>query len=121
MKSKTVKTREELAQAQKSGVDEIIVVGDMADKLKKAQKISKLGKRGLAVLTACLGVAAILAPSTSGISLVAAFPVAATTGVGVAAIITASMLGIALVYAVFKDFEEIECSPGRLVLRKKSK
>jgi thiamine monophosphate synthase len=121
MKSKTVKTREELARAQKSGVDEIIVVGDMADKLKKAQKISKLGKWGLAVLTACLGAAAISAPITGGISLVAAIPATATTGVGVVALITASMLGIALVYAIFKDYEEIECSPGRLVLRKKAK
>lgn len=113
----TVRTKDELESAKKKGVSEILVVGELADKLKKVKKISKLGKGALAVLSAGL----IAAPFTGGISMVAATPLAAGVGVSVAAVIAASAIGIALVCAIFKDYEEIECSPGRLVLRKKTK
>jgi len=117
--SETVTTREQLEAAKNNGVDEILVTGELADKLKKAQKISTMGKTGLAILTGILGAAAITAPTTMGLSLFVAAPAAAITGVGVAAIIAASALGIALVIAIFKDYEEIDYSQGYLKLRKR--
>ena len=119
MNSIKVSTKEELQSAQKSGLHEIIVVGELANKLKKAKKVSKISKAGLAVLTVTLGGAAIVAPVTGGLSMFAAAPAAALTGVEIAAIISASFLGIGLVIAIFKGYEEIEYSNGRLVLRKK--
>lgn len=117
--SEIVTTREELEAAKNNGADEILVTGELADKLKKAQKISTMGKAGLATLTGILGAAAITAPMTGGLSFAVAAPAAAMTGVGVAAIIAASALGIALVIALFKDYEEIEYSQGSLRLRKR--
>lgn len=117
----TVTTREELATAKKNKVDEIVVVGELADKLKKAKKISTIGTLGIAGLTGIMGVAAFSAPMTGGLSLVAATPAAAATGVSVAAIIAASTLGIALVLAVYNNYDEIDYSNGRLKLRKKKK
>jgi len=118
--SKTVTTRKELEEAKNNGADEILVTGELADKLKKAQKISTMGKAGLATLTGIIGAAVITAPMTGGLSVAAvAAPAAAMTGVGVAAIIAASALGIALVIALFKDYEEIEYSQGSLKLRKR--
>jgi len=59
MKTMTVTTKEELKKAQEQKVDEIIVSGDLADKLKKAKKITKLGAVGLAALTAAVGVSVV--------------------------------------------------------------
>ncbi|MDD2744208.1 MAG: hypothetical protein PHV02_18250 [Rhodocyclaceae bacterium] len=119
----TVRTKEELKQAQLAGFSEIIVVGELAGKLKKAKKIAALGGAALAVLTVSLGAATVAAPVTGGLSFVAAAataaPVAALTGVEIAAIIAASAVGIALVLAVYKDYEEISYESGKLVLKKR--
>ena len=116
---KTVRTKEELETARNEGVDEIVVVGELAESLKRAQKISKIGKVGLVGLTCALGAAAVTAPMTGCISFLALAPVAAVTGVEIAVIIAAVAIGISLVISLFKDYEEIECSRGILKLRKR--
>lgn len=121
MNSQTVTTREELKNAQENGVEEIIIKGELANKLKKAKAITKLGAVGLGVLTAALGASVVAAPVTGGLSLIAAAPVALLTGLEIAAIIIAAAIGVGLIIALFKEYEEIEFSNGKLVLRKKSK
>lgn len=119
MKSQIVTTREELKSARKAKIEEIVVEGDLANQLKKVKKITKLGAWGLASLAA-VGLGVGMAPITGGISVVAAAPAAALAGLEIAAIVAAASLGVALILAIFKDYEEIEFSDGRLILRKKS-
>lgn len=120
-----VKTRDELKKAIDSKCFEIVAVGDLAKKLKKSQCITKLSKTALKTLTVALGAGVLATPLTGGASLAVAgvslAPIAALTGVEIAAIVAASFLGVALIIAVFRDYEEIEYSKGRLILRKKIK
>jgi hypothetical protein len=117
----TVSTREQLKAAQEAGIGEIVVVGELADKLKTAKKVATIGAGTAAVLALTLGAATVTAPVTGGLSYFAAAPVAAMTGIEISAIIAASALGIGLILALFLGYEEISFSKGRLVLRKKSK
>lgn len=119
--SLTVKTKAQLKQAKHAGEKEIVVEGELADKLKKSKKVAMLSGAGLAVLLAAVGAATVAAPITGGLSYFAAAPVAALTGLEIAAIITASTLGLGLIIALFKDYEEIGYSKGRLVLHKKQR
>jgi hypothetical protein len=121
MQSTSVSTLKQLKCAKENNFDEIIVKGDLANKLKKAKKITTLGTVGLGILTATLGAATIAAPVTGGISYLAAAPVAVMTGVEIAAIIAASALGITLVLALFMGYEEISFRDGQLILKKKQK
>ena len=121
MKSQTVTTRDDLRKAQENGVEEIIIKGELANKLNKAKTIKNLGAAGLGILTVALGISVVSAPVTGGLSLFAAAPNAALTGLEIAAIIAASALGIGLIVAIFKDYEEIEYSNGKMILRKKRK
>ena len=65
------------------------------------------------------------APATGGLSLgftaVSAGTTATITGLEIATIIFISTMGIGLIIALFKEYEEIEFSNGRMVLRKKKK
>jgi hypothetical protein len=116
MAVRTVSTKSELESAKNDGADEITVIGKLADNLHKAKKIAYVGAGTLALLTAALAAA----PFTGGVSMVGLVPVAALTGLEIAAIIAAVSIGLTLIIAVFKDYEEIECSNGRLVLRKRA-
>ena len=118
----TVSTKEDLKKAKDAGVQEIVVVGEFADKLNKSKKIAFISAGALASVVAIVGVAAIAAPETAGFSLAAAAPVAASiSGMEIAAIIAASTIGIALIIAVFKDYEEIEAGHQKIILRKRQK
>lgn len=114
-----VTTLSELKKAKKNGDKEIIVQGKLANTLKKASKVGKLSKVGLATLASVLGVSAITAPVTGGLSMGLTATVATLTGLEIAAIIAASTLGFALILALFKDYEEIECSNEKIILRRK--
>lgn len=117
-----VTTEAELEQAKEAGEPRIIVQGELADKLKKAKKITMLSAASMAVLVAAIGGATMLAPETFGLSFLAAAPIAALTGIKIATIVIAASIGIALIIAVFKDYEEIEYAKGeKLILRKKQK
>ena len=117
--SRIVKTKTQLEQAKNDGEKEIIVEGELADKLKKSKKVAMLGGAGLAILFSVIGAATVTAPVTGGLSYLAAAPVAALTGLEIAAIVAATSVGLALIVAIFKDYEEIEYSEGRLILRKR--
>jgi hypothetical protein len=115
----TVRTKSELEKAKENGAEEIIVKGELADKLKKSKKVAMLSGVGLAALTAALGVATVTAPVTGGLSYFAVAPVAVLTGLEIAAIITAASLGLGLIIALFLGYEEVSYSKGSLTLRKK--
>ena len=119
--SRIVKTKTQLEQAKNDGEKEIIVEGELADKLKKSKKVAMLGGAGLAILFSVIGAATVTAPVTGGLSYLAAAPVAALTGLEIAAIVAATSVGLALIVAIFKDYEEIEYSEGRLILRKRQR
>ena len=112
-------TKAELEKAKDDGVHEIIIKGELANKLKRSKKVAMLSGVGLAALTAALGVATVTAPATGGLSYFAAAPVAALTGLEIATIITAASLGIGFIVALFLGYEEVSFENGRLVLRKK--
>ncbi len=119
-----VKNKEELKRAMELKCGEIIAKGDLAKKLKKSKSITKLSTKTLKILTVALGVGALASPLTGGtslgVSIASLIPISTLTGVEVAAIVASSFIGIALIIAVFKEYEEIEYSKGKLVLRKKS-
>jgi NADH:ubiquinone oxidoreductase subunit K len=112
----TVRTKDELATARKSGVEQIVVQGELADKVKRGKKIAFASS----ITLAALGAALVATPMTGGLSFFAAAPVAALTGLEIAAIIAAASIGLALIIALFKDYEEISYESGKLVLKKKS-
>jgi len=121
METILVRTKAELQNAIENKVDEIIVVGSFADKLKKTKKIALLSKVSLAIIMVLAGVGMGTAPLTSGASLYfATAPVAAITGMEVAAIITAVAIGITLIIAVFKNYDEISFEKGKMILRRKN-
>ena len=123
MKSIDVYTKEELVEAKEKGYEEIIVHGKLVEKLISAKKITKLSKKSLWILGIALGSGAALTPVTGGLSLAAAAPVAAITGLEIATIIGVSFLGTGLIMALSKDYEEINFQVGdnKLCLRKKQK
>lgn len=110
----TVKTKDELQQAKEKKYDEIIVIGDLANKLIKAKKITKLSAATLGIL----GAAIVAAPATGGISGFAAAPIAAMTGLELSAVIAASFMGIGFIIALFKDYKLISFNKDGVVLRK---
>ena len=114
-----VATKQELKAAKERGDVEIIVEGELANKLKKAKKVTMVGAGTLALLTVVIGAATVTAPVTGGISYFAAAPVAVMSGLEISAIIIASALGLALLIALFKEYEEVEFSNGKMVLRKR--
>lgn len=115
MNEHIVTTKEELSSAKDAGYENVVIVGKLADQVKRGKKVAFVGSVVLGILTVAL--AAI--PFTGGVSLVAAAPIAALTGLEIATIIAVSAVGLALLIAVFKDYEEIAYEKGRLTLRKK--
>ena len=100
MSTITVKTKEELKKAVAKGTDEIIVVGKLANDLKKSKKIMAVSAITLAILTAAIATI----PFTGGISVVAAGTIAALTGLEIVQIIAISSVGVALNFAVHKGY-----------------
>ena len=104
-----VKTKEELKKAKNDGVDVILVTGKLAEDLIKARKLTTLGKVTLGILTAGIAAGMVAAPLTGGISVgisvAAAAPLAAATGIGVPTIIFASSIGVGFLLALYKDYD----------------
>lgn len=113
-----VSTKEELEKAKNAKVDVIVVEGQLANKIKKSKKIVDAGTAGSAAIAVLLAATAAT-PFTGGMSFLAAAPLAAMTGFEISAIILAASIGLTLLIAIFKDYEEIECSNGRLMLKRK--
>lgn len=114
-----VYTAQELAKAQKSGAERILVKGQLASKLETALKaIKNMSASTLNTLALVLSGAALLAPFTGGVSLGAAGTVMGTLGAAVtaAAIAAISAIGLSLVIAVVKGYDEVKISGGGLEL-----
>lgn len=92
-----IRTKEELKQAQQAGAEEIVVVGKLASQLYAARKIKKLSRASLGIITSAMGIGALTAIPTGGLSLgisgLAAVPLAAT-GLSVEAILLISAVGV---------------------------
>lgn len=142
-----VATKEELKAARDQGAGEIVVLGDLAKRLRAGKRIKKAGALGLGGSAVLIAAGVVAMPLTGGVSLPAAVSALGATGAaagigaagGVAAsgaaastatigLITAAgsiaVLGVGLVVAVWRDYEKIEFTAGlkpRLVLRKKAK
>lgn len=120
-----VSTLAELKKAEKDQANEIIVEGELAQKLYKVRKLKKItkgiGLLGLTVLAVALGAATISAPVTGGLSYYAVTSAVTLTGAEISMIILASSLGIALIMAIHKDYDEIDYSEGHLHLKRKAK
>ncbi|MEY8757941.1 hypothetical protein AB9M93_26235 [Peribacillus frigoritolerans] len=102
-----VDVKEQLKKAKENKVKEFIVVGELAEKLYKTQKISKLSKRAAIALAGANGVGAVAAPFNAGGSLgIAALAIGtAATTVGTGTIIAAIAVGgVLLVYSIYKDY-----------------
>lgn len=103
MKTRIVRNKEELKQATEEKVDRILVQGELAEELNTAMKIRKASKWAIGLLATSLAAA----PFTGGLSLVAAAPVAALTGLEIALIIAVAALGIGLVLLICRDFKKV--------------
>lgn len=112
-----VKTKQDLESALKNKVEYFEVEGELAEQLKKGQKITTLSKVALSVLTASIaGIA--LAPATGGVSgvmgLTTATAIATLTGLEIAVIMTVAFVGVRMLMALYKDYEveyEYEIDP----------
>lgn len=112
-----VTTKEELERAQKNGASEIVIEGELAQKVKNGRKITTVGKFTLIALVAAIGAI----PFTGGMSAAAFAPVAALTGLEIALIMAVAFVGVGLLTAIWKDYEEVEFSHNPLKLKLKKK
>lgn len=97
-----VRTKEELESAVDNKVEKIIVKGDLAEKIHKAEAIKKVSKPALVIL----GTALAAMPFTGGLSGVAGIVgLTATTGMGIAAITAVAFLGLALILSITNGYD----------------
>ncbi len=115
MSSITVTTKEELKRAINEQYDEILVIGKLAKKVKKAEKIKTLSPKALAMISglAVVGTgAAVAAPFTGGVSAAAfaaaAAPAAALSGLEVSVIAFIVFVGLTALSTLFDDYTKIE-------------
>ncbi|EHW0577205.1 TPA: hypothetical protein ACGBCJ_001745 [Escherichia coli] len=110
----TVRSKDELEKAQNSRAEIIIIEGELANKIKKAKAVTKVSG---VVIAAMIATCATI-PLTGGGSVLAVSSLAALSGLDIAIIIAAASIGIALVIAVFRNYEEIEFSNGKMICKK---
>ncbi|MCB8832189.1 hypothetical protein LJD42_10865 [Escherichia coli] len=113
----TVRSKDELEKAQKSKAEIIIIEGELANKIKKTKAVTKVSG---VVIAAMIATCATI-PLTGGGSVLVVSSLAALSGLDIAVIIAAASIGIALIIAVFRDYEEIEFSNGKMILKLKRK
>jgi CBS domain containing-hemolysin-like protein len=115
MASVTVRTRDELEAAKNAKAQQIVVVGKLADDLKKTRKFAKLGAVGVAAIVAAVG----LAPVTAGLSTLSLGAVATVTGVEIIGVITAASLGLSLILAIYKGYDVEYEAGGKVIFKRK--
>lgn len=97
-----VRTKEDLEKAIESKAEKIIVKGELAEKIHKAEAIKSLSKPALVAL----GAAIVATPFTGGISgAVGVAAITATTGMSIVAITAVAFLGIALILSITNDYD----------------
>jgi len=126
MKEVVVTTKDELEKAVKDGLDKIVVRGELAQKVKATKELQAKGKVAMGAIIATLTAAFALAPVTGGLSMAAAAPIAATTGLSIAVIMAVFFLGITLVMLVTNGYHikmeakgKINDAEGEIILEKK--
>lgn len=126
MKEVVVTTKDELEKAVKDGLDKIVVKGELAQKVKATKELQAKGKVAMGAIIATLTAAFALAPATGGLSMAAAAPIAATTGLSIAVIMAVFFLGITLVMLVTNGYHikmeakgKINDAEGEIILEKK--
>lgn len=113
----TVRSKDELEKAQNSKAEIIIIEEELANEIKKTKAVTKVS--GVVIATMIATFATI--PLTGGGSVLVVSSLAALSGLDIAVIIAAASIGIALIIAVFRDYEEIEFSNGKMILKLKRK
>lgn len=121
-----IETKEQLKKATEEKQDSFIVVGDLAKKLYKTRKISKLSKKAAIAITLAFGIGTVGAPFTGGLSLGAAgaMAAAATTTMGGSAVALTAMSigGVIFLFALHKGYNvDFELGSGGTVRVKCSK
>lgn len=126
MKEVVVTTKDKLEKAVKDGLDKIVVKGELAQKVKATKELQTKGKVAMWAIIATLTSAFALAPVTGGLSMAAAAPIAATTGLSIAVIMAVFFLGITLVMLVTNGYHikmeakgKINDAEGEIILEKK--
>lgn len=97
-----IRTKSELEQAIKNGATKIIVRGDLAEKIHRAESIKKVSKPALVLLGASLAAT----PFTGGASgVVGMVALTATTGMSIVAITAVAFLGLALILSITNGYD----------------
>ncbi len=97
-----VRTKEDLEKAIKNKAEKIVVKGELAEKINKAEAIKKVSKPALVALGAALAAT----PFTGGISgAVGVAAMTATTGMSIVAITAVAFLGLALILSITNDYD----------------
>lgn len=97
-----VRTKSELEQAIKNGIKKIIVRGELAEKIQKAEGVKNLSKPVLILLGASLA-ATPFTGGTSGVVGIAA--ITATTGMSIVAIMAVAFLGLSLIISITNGYD----------------
>lgn len=97
-----VRTKSELEQAIKNGIKKIIVRGELAEKIQKAEGVKNLSKPVLVLLAASLA-ATPFTGGTSGVVGIAA--ITATTGMSIVAIMAVAFLGLSLIISITNGYD----------------
>lgn len=118
LSSVTVTTMEELKEALSAKTAEILVTGELAGKLKKAQKVKTLS----AIAVAAIAAIAVTAIPTGGASVLGAAPVAAgLTGMEIATILFIATIGVTTMIALFKDYDAEFTTEGAKFTKKRKR
>lgn len=128
----TVTTQEELKRAVKEKTERIIVVGELAVKLKKAEMIKKyspatLGTIGALGFLGSVGAGIAAAPATGGASLAfVATQVVITTAttkivIPISVLFLISGIGITVISILFDEYSHVEISREKIVFERRRK
>lgn len=108
MEYKEVRTKSELESAVKNKVNKIVIKGELAEKINKAEVVKNVSKPALLVLGAALAATAAT-PFTGGLSGVVGVAsiagISATTGMSIVAIMSVSFLGLALIMTITDGYD----------------
>ena len=96
-----VSTKEDLKCAYKARVDTIVVVGELAKKMKKVEPIRKVKPIALGGLGLLAGASVMGGPFGS----FSAASIAAMTGLEIGIVVIATSIGLSLIISLFRDYE----------------
>ena len=135
MISITVATKEELKQAIGQKYQQIIVTGELAEKIKQVEKIKKLSKPAIATLAATCAtvvasnVATKVAPTpikvpTKAVNMMmrrVAMEVSKESGkiiITTPELIIIASIGVTILVTLFREYDCIEIGEGKVILKK---